>query len=1024
VSLREHLEALLRAHENPEGFLQQPALQEHGAADTAILREFTDGADPAESLSGTPGPVPERPGSRVGPYKLLEQLGEGGMGIVFLAEQTQPVQRRVALKIIKPGMDSRPVIARFEAERQALALMDHPNIARVFDAGTTDSGRPFFVMELVTGVPITEYCDRRSLTVRERLRLFVPVCQAVQHAHQKGVIHRDLKPTNVLVAQYDGEAAAKVIDFGVAKATGARLAERTLYTEFGSLVGTLEYMSPEQAELNQLDIDTRSDVYSLGVLLYELLTGTTPVQPWRMEDLPLMDLLRLIREEEWPRPSARLSTWASKGTIAAQRGLSPHQLSRLLRGELDWIVMKCLEKVRNRRYETASGLAADVLRYLNDEPVQACAPSAGYRLRKLVWRHKGAMLAGALVLLALVAGIVGTTWEMLRATDAEAAAVNETNRKDEALAQKEAALGEAVHERTRAEKAEKDATTDRDRAIGAEADTKAFAQYLVEDVLAAARPKDVQGGLGVDVKVVDALTAAEGQIGKVFSGRPRAEATARHAMGVTWRNLGQYAKAEAHLRRAVELRRQELGPDALDTLDSCNSLAVTLEQAGRLPEAISLYEDTLRRHESVRGPDHRETLDILHNLAAAYTEVGEPERAIPLHRRALALRRARFGDAHVDTLSSMSGLGLAYLGAEDWDKAERLLEQALDGRRAHPDLGPNHAHRLASMSNLGLAYSETGKLDKAIPLYVEALEKRKVVLGPGHPITLQNMSNLGVAYQKAGQLDRAIPLFEQALEKHRIAPGPNHRLTLGMMANLASACREAGRFDDALRLAEETAKRAATTFGPDDSWTVRYRQGVELTRLLKARTDQYEQALAARGPDDRETLAKRALVAYTLRRLLHHRAAESHLLAVYEGRLRTLGPEDTATVVVQTDLGLVLVDQHRYAEADPYLRRSLAALAKDQPDGWMRFGLMTVLGDCLVGQQRYEQAEPLLLEGYAGLKQRQGTMVEPTRSGQLWGAAKRLVHLYQVSDKPDQAEVWRKELRAREADVMKLAKGK
>src|SRR5687768_13646820 len=379
-------------------------------------------ADPPPAAATLGSLVREAPGTEIGPYKLLEQIGEGGMGVVFLAEQTRPVRRRVALKVIKAGMDTRQVVARFEAERQALALMDHPNIAKVHDAGATESGRPYFVMELVKGVPITTYCDAQRLTPEDRLALFVHVCSAVQHAHQKGVIHRDLKPSNVLVALYDGRPVPKVIDFGVAKATGGRLTEHTVFTGFGSVVGTPEYMSPEQAELNQLDVDTRSDVYSLGVLLYELLTGSTPLERGRFKAAALLEMLRVVREEEAPSLSTRLSTTAQLASISANRGLEPRKLSGVVKGELDWIVMRCLEKDRARRYETASGLAKDVERYLNDDAVHACPPSTTYKLRKFARRNKGPVLAVTLVLLALIAGISGTTVGMARARRSAAAA--------------------------------------------------------------------------------------------------------------------------------------------------------------------------------------------------------------------------------------------------------------------------------------------------------------------------------------------------------------------------------------------------------------------------------------------------------------------------------------------------------------------------------------------------------------------------------------------------------------------------
>ncbi len=404
VALRQQVESLLQIHEEAGSFLESPA---------------------QTSLATTDSPVREGPGTVIGPYKLLQQIGEGGMGTVFMAEQTQPVQRKVALKLIKSGMDSRLVIARFEAERQALALMDHPNIARVLDAGTTESGSPYFVMELVKGVPITRYCDEHHLTPRERLELFVPVCLAIQHAHHKGIIHRDMKPSNVMVCIYDGKPVPKVIDFGVAKATGPRLTDRTLFTEFGAIVGTFEYMSPEQAELDQLDVDTRSDVYSLGVLLYELLTGTTPLERKRMKEVAILELLRLVREQEAPRPSVRLSTTEGLPSIAANRGTEPKRLSGLVRGELDWIVMKCLEKDRNRRYETANAFAADVLHYLHGEAVQACPASPRYRFPKFARRHKLGLTIAGMMAAAMLVGVTSLTVSTVlasRAYQAERAA--------------------------------------------------------------------------------------------------------------------------------------------------------------------------------------------------------------------------------------------------------------------------------------------------------------------------------------------------------------------------------------------------------------------------------------------------------------------------------------------------------------------------------------------------------------------------------------------------------------------------
>ncbi|HEV8421923.1 MAG TPA: protein kinase, partial [Chthoniobacterales bacterium] len=411
----------------------------------------TEPGDSATVL--TPTPLTEGPGTRIGRYKLLQQIGEGGMGVVYMAEQEEPVRRRVALKIIKLGMDTRQVVARFEAERQALALMDHPNIARVIDGGATETGRPYFVMELVQGVPITDFCDKTKLSAKERLKLFVQLCQAVQHAHQKGIIHRDIKPSNVLVTLHDGVPVPKVIDFGIAKATNQKLTEKTLFTNFATMIGTPAYMSPEQAEMSGLDIDTRTDIYALGVLLYALMTGTTPFPEKRLRSLGYGEMQRVILEEEPERPSTRLSTMANeqKTIIARNCGEELASLNNLLKGDLDWIVMKCLEKDRQRRYETANGLASDIQRHLTNEPVIARPPSAAYRFRKLVRRNRLAVMCGTAVATALLAGVAVSTWLAIKATRSEHQAVAARSREASQRAQAQAAEQSAKTEATRAE---------------------------------------------------------------------------------------------------------------------------------------------------------------------------------------------------------------------------------------------------------------------------------------------------------------------------------------------------------------------------------------------------------------------------------------------------------------------------------------------------------------------------------------------------------------------------------------------
>ncbi len=551
-ALRASVEALLQAHDNPDSFLEP--------------------RDAGLALTLDEQPIREPPGTVIGPYKLLEQIGEGGFGVVFMAEQTQPVRRKVALKVLKPGMDTRQVVARFEAERQALALMDHPNIAHVFDSGETTTGRPYFAMELVRGIPITDFCDQCLLQVRERLELFLPVCQAVQHAHQKGVIHRDIKPSNVLVTLHDGTPLVKVIDFGIAKALDQQLTDKTLFTGFAQMLGTPMYMSPEQAALSNIDVDTRSDVYSLGVLIYELLTGATPFDRARLQEADYDELRQIIREEEPPRPSTRITTLGqAASTLSAQRQSDPRQLSQLLRGELDWIVMKCLEKDRNRRYESASNLAADVQHYLTDEPVLACPPSAWYRFRKFSRKNKGVLaiavlLTTTLLLTSLVLAI-SNLW-----------VTQEKNQKERALQEKEAALARATYnealadnQRQRAEDNAKLATTVLDEIIMQEA-SRQFDFYQAEKAKGTARDSDrdrLEGKLfEKGLKFYEQLA----QTNSTARSARREKARACQRLGWLQHELGKDPQAEESFQQAIRLR-QELAAESPEDFDNRFDLA-------------------------------------------------------------------------------------------------------------------------------------------------------------------------------------------------------------------------------------------------------------------------------------------------------------------------------------------------------------------------------------------------------------------------------------------------------------------
>ncbi|HVK15431.1 MAG TPA: serine/threonine-protein kinase, partial [Fimbriiglobus sp.] len=761
-ALRRRVDALLEVYGRAGSFLEEPAGPRSGTA------EYT----PSEASTPASGVV------IAGRYKLLEVIGEGGMGTVWLADQIEPVRRKVAVKLIKPGMDSRQVLARFEAERQALALMDHPNIAKVHDAGATPEGRPYFAMELVKGVPITRYCDDHHLTLRQRLELFVSVCRAVQHAHQKAVIHRDLKPSNVRVAPYDGRPVVKVIDFGVAKAAGQPLTENTMFTGLGAVVGTPEYMSPEQAELNNADVDTRSDVFSLGVLLYELLTGSTPLTQKRLKEAALLEVLRLVREEEPPRPSIRLSTAEGLPSIAACRGLEPRKLSGVVRGELDWIVMRALEKDRDRRYETANGFAADVQRYLSDEPVQACPPSAVYRFRKFARRNKGPLAAGGLVLLTLVAGIIGTTWSLIVAR---------------------AHYHHSQQEQRKAQASAAEATT--------------VLEFFENRVLSAARPKGQAHGLGREVSIRAAVDAAEPGIASTFAGQPLAEASIRRVLGLTYWYAGDYAKAIGQHERALDLRQTHLGADHPATLGSMKNLGQAYQSAGRLSDALRLNQEALRLHKVVLGPDHRETLWTMNRLAETLMALGRPADALPLYEEELTIAKATLGPAHADTLIYMDKLAGAYRGLGRLDDAVRLLEETQELYQAK--FAPDHPDRLATVGNVALLYSEVGRWAEAIPLLRQSLELKRTVHGGGHPETSIALHNLGCAYRDAGQAAEALPHLEEALRLHAAKPGPDHHNTLIMASNLAWLYRDTGQLEEALALFQDTLRRQQVGLAAD-----------------------------------------------------------------------------------------------------------------------------------------------------------------------------------------------------------------
>jgi serine/threonine protein kinase/tetratricopeptide (TPR) repeat protein len=755
ADLRRRLDVLLQAHDKPSSFLAGPAAAAVATVDDSIS---------------------ERPGTVIGPYKLLEQIGEGGFGVVFMAEQQEPIRRRVALKVLKPGMDSKQVLARFEAERQALALMDHPNIAHVFDGGMTGkpgcvgAGRPYFVMELVKGVPITEFCDQNHLTPRQRVELFVPVCQAVQHAHQKGIIHRDLKPSNILVSRHDATPVVKVIDFGVAKAVGQELTDKTLFTGIAQMIGTPLYMSPEQAGMSDLDIDTRSDIYSLGVLLYELLTGTTPFTKERFKKAAYDEIRRVIREEEPPKPSTRLSeSKDSLPSISAQRQTEPAKLTKLVRGELDWIVMKALDKDRSRRYETANGLAMDVQRYLRDDHVLACPPSAGYRLRKFALRHRVTLTTAAVVALALVAGTAVSTWQAVRATLAQA----------EAGRQRDAATKAASQEK--------------------------LANTLLADLLSAAVPEE-----NARDKKVSAEELFHQAVQKVirhpkFQEDPEVEASLRLTIGNTYYRLGMYPEAESYLRQAVELRVRTLGSEHLDTLAAEEVLADLLCYGLRRPvEAESLSRRIWEARRQLLGPEHPDTLESLDTYASTLGLQNRLREAEALSRQCWEARTHALGKEHDKTLISQNNLGVVLLNQGGWPEAEPFLRECLEIRRRVSGL--QHVETFAVMNDLAYVLFLLGQFEESEKLLHEALGVMLRSHGEEHPHSLHLRHMLARVLLDKGRPDQAEPFAREALTLRRKVLEPGHEhigRSLLVLGRLLVETNRAAEAESLLRDAEK-----------------------------------------------------------------------------------------------------------------------------------------------------------------------------------------------------------------------------
>jgi len=943
------------------------------------------------------------PGDRIGPYTLRQPLGEGGFAEVFLAEQQEPVRRRVALKLLKAGMDSCEILARFEAERQALAMMQHSGIAKIFDAGISERGRSWFAMEYVDGVPITDYCDTHRLGLAERLALFIEVCEAIQHAHQKGVIHRDLKPSNILVGMAEGQAQAKVIDFGIAKATGGRLTEKTIFTSHGMLIGTPAYMSPEQAEMSGIDIDTRSDVYSLGILLYELLSGEPPFHPRRLMEAGYGEIQRIIREEEPPRPSTKSTTIEDVKAIAQFRRLDANALRKHLDGDLDWIAMRALEKDRARRYATVQELSADIGRHLADEPVEAGPPSASYRFTKFVRRNRVGVAAGSLVLLTLAAGIAATTWQWQEARAAERTAVIERDKAKKAERQARAAQETAVNERDRAQKAEQDAVTQRDRAKKAQGE--------------AAQARDEAKQRSVELAEVNTELTAERE--KMLVEKARLEKVVEFQegtligldadkMGLTLMRLFREGIAEQlrQMRRtpeeiaeaverfsqlavranptgvATELLAEEILASAVAAIDKDftgdpiieaslrAAVGKVYKDLGLYPEVLRLRERTLALRREHLGNEHPDTLHSINNMGYLLDAQGKLDEAEPYYREALEGCRRVFGDDHPSTLTSISNMGSLLQSQGKLDEAEPYYREALEGCRRV--LGDEHPDTLLSISNMGSFLLEQGKLDEAETHHREALEKRRRVLGDEHPDTLLSISHVGMLLSRHGKFGEAEPYFREALEAERRILGNDHPDTLRSINNLGLLLHKQGELDEAERYIRESLERQRRVLGNDH-------------------------------PNALHSISNLGILLHSQGKLAE---AEPHYREALEGNRRVLGNDHPRTLDSINNLGALLKERGKLDEAEPHYREALEKRRRVFGDEHpLTLRTINSLGSLLHSQGKLTEAEPLYSEVLEGCRRTLGD-----RHPNTLISINNLARLFQAQGKLDEAEAYMNEV--------------
>ncbi|MBL8878533.1 MAG: tetratricopeptide repeat protein [Phycisphaerales bacterium] len=958
--LRARVDTLLAAAEKQDSFLSDPTL---------------DALPALGALSGV-----EQPGSQIGPYTLIKLLGEGGFGSVFLAEQSAPVRRQVALKIIKAGMDTKQVIARFEAERQTLALLDHPNIARVLEAGATTGGRPYFVMELVDGEPVTHFCDRERLSVPQRLALFRQICGAIQHAHQKGVIHRDLKPSNVLITITDGAPRAKVIDFGIAKVTAAQPTDRT-FTALHQLIGTPEYMSPEQAAASA-DIDTRSDIYSLGVLLFELLTGTTPFDRTKLSGSGLDGMRRILREEAPLRPSLRLrspasSSFASKmppqpnaaGSsvieIAARRQTAPALLVQALQRDLDWIVLKCLEKEPDRRYETASALADDIGRFLDDQPVLATPPSASYRFSKFVRRNRGAVAAGAIATAAVLVG----------ASVSVSFAIREAHQRQVAEKAREELEQVAAFQ-------EKQFSDIDARTMGAKLRRDLIAKTRIEAQRSQLSPEQVDSRIaqlemliagsdftGMALKSLEDNFFQPGlaAISTRFSDQPLVRARLLQAAGKTLGDLGLFEKADSPQTEALAIRRRDLGEQHPDTIKSMIDLSQLRWAQGKYQEGERLSQESLKLARRHLGELHPLTLHAIHNCGALLSYLGKHHEAELYYREALEKRRRVLGEDHPETLLTLSNLCAPLRHLKKTAEALEISRDVLDRRSR--TLGNDHPDTLLSINNVAALLSAQGEKTEAEALYREVLEKHRRVLGDEHPYTLTSLNNLSNILRSQGRLSEAEPLQREALGTQRRVLGDDHPDTLQSIAQMALLLQAQKRLPEAEQHCREALAGRLRVLNADHPLTIKSMNQLGMFLKSTGRLGEAEplcrEALETlrrvQGEEHVDTLASINNLAEVLRLQGKFEEAEPLYAEALEKCRRTLGNDHDNTVVSLSNMGQLLIEQRDAVQAEPYLREAFEIRRRKLGESHMNtLTLLTNLAGALNDQGLYAEAFELM----------------------------------------------------------------